>query len=62
MMILEAVLLIVVMYVLAGLAYYAYCVFISWSLLGFWKFDISETHIGICRYPRWLLFWLERIG
>lgn len=60
-MIIEAILFIVGFYLFAGLGMYVYSVVKSWELLGFWRFDINKTHVVLCRYPRWLLFWLEII-
>jgi hypothetical protein len=45
-------------YIAVGLAFYAYCVATSYVNLGFWDFNIGREHIGICLYPKWLLFWL----
>ena len=61
-MILEALLYIVGFYLFAGLSVYAYGALKSWEFTGNWNFNIKDGYIaGICKYPRWLLGWLEWI-
>ena len=60
-MILEALTLIIGFYLFAGVSMYVYSVIKSYEVLGFWDFSITRTHIGLCTYPRWVLFWLHWI-
>lgn len=46
------------LYLIAGLFMYAYCVVKSYEILGFWDFNIDAEHIGVCKYPKWLLYWV----
>lgn len=48
-------------YLLLGLVTYAYCVFVTYWFLGFLIFRIDDTYVGICKYPRWLMFWIHWI-
>lgn len=45
-------------YLLAGLSVYAYAVIKNKEYSGYWWYKMDEERIGICVYPKWLLFWL----
>ncbi|GIN66367.1 hypothetical protein J41TS2_17880 [Bacillus sonorensis] len=55
-------LLLIGSYLLLGLGTYAYCVFVTYWFLGFWVFGISDECVGICKYPKWLMFWIYWIA
>lgn len=57
-MIIEALLYIIGFYFFAGIVLYVYSVVKSWEVLGFWDFSITRDYIALCKYPKWLLFWL----
>lgn len=60
-MFLEFLSLVVGYYLFAGLCVYVYSVIKSYEVTGFWSFKINNGYIALCKYPRWLLFWLEWI-
>jgi hypothetical protein len=60
-MILEAVILIVGFYLFCCLGLYAQAVVKSFEFTGIWKFDVKDGYVGICKYPKWSLFWVEYI-
>lgn len=45
-------------YLVTGACVYAYAIYKSWEVLGFLDWHITKDHIGVCRYPKWLLGWL----
>lgn len=49
-------------YILAGVATYAYAVLKSYEILGFWVFKMEDGYIGICKYPHWLMGWMYWLG
>jgi len=51
-----------VLYVVAGLAYYLYLVVKTYTVVEFWSFKIDELHVGIYRYPRWLMAWMYHLA
>lgn len=58
-MILEAITLILGYYILCVLGIYIYAVVKSWEITGVWRFDIKDGYVGICKYPRFTLYWIE---
>lgn len=61
-MILEALLIFGGLYIAFGLSLYVYAVVKAFEMLGMWNFSITKEAIGgVCKYPYWTLFWLERI-
>jgi hypothetical protein len=50
---------ILMLYVVAGVVGYLYTVFKNFEVTGLWCFKIESEHIGICRYPKWLLGWVH---
>lgn len=60
-MLLEALALIGGYYLFVGLCTYAYAVLKTWEFTGAWKFNIKDGYIGVCKYPRYLLGWVEWI-
>lgn len=59
-MILEAILILGGLYIALGLSLYAYAVVKTYEILGVWNFNITKESIGVCKYPYWTLFWLEK--
>ncbi|AYP68212.1 hypothetical protein PQE75_gp080 [Bacillus phage vB_BcoS-136] len=53
--------LIFTFYILTGLGMYVYSVIKSWEFTGNWYFDIEDGQVGICKIPKWIIFWLEWI-
>lgn len=61
-MFLEFLTLLIGYYLFAGVATYVFAVAKSHEITGFWNLKIDKKYIaGICPYPYWMLFWLERI-
>lgn len=46
-------------YFFCGISLYTYSVIKTKEYLGFWTFNIDKEYVGIMKYPRWTLFWLE---
>ena len=55
-MILEILSLLAIGYICLGLGYYVTAVAKTRELTGVWK------SIGVCEYPYWTLFWLEKVA
>lgn len=60
MIILEAIVFLLAMYILMGLCAYAYLVVKTYEIIDTWNFGISNGYVGIFKYPKWMLFWLEK--
>lgn len=60
-MLLEFILWLVILYFVIGIGLYFYAVFKTFEFTGIWNWKITRCYIGICKYPYWLLFWLEKI-
>lgn len=61
-MIIEIALYFIAYYIFIGISYYSYGVLKAWEFTGVWRFFIKDgTIAGICKYPKWTLFWLEWI-
>lgn len=60
-MLLEAILLIGGYYLFCCLCFYAHGVVKTYEYTGAWNFKVKDGHIGICKYPKWSLFWVESI-
>jgi hypothetical protein len=60
-MILEFIGYVLGFYIFAGLSTCLYAFVKSFESLGHWDFSITRTHVALCPYPRWLLFWLHWI-
>ena len=58
-MILELLFLLIGWYLFCGVTLYGYAVVKTHEITGRWFFRIHKGYIGVCRYPRWLLIWLE---
>lgn len=48
----------IAIYLLSGLGMYVYAVYKSYELSGIWYFNITKTHVSLCKYPKWMLYWL----
>ncbi len=60
-MLLEAILIILGFYIFSGISIYVYCVIKTYEQIGVWSFEITDNFVGICKYPKWVLFWMEWI-
>lgn len=60
MILLEALIIFGGMYLALGLSLYVYAVVKTYEILGAWNFNITKESIGVCKYPYWTLFWLEK--
>lgn len=60
-MVLEAITLITLYYLFCSLSIYTYAVVKSWEFTNVWSFNVKDGYIGICKYPRWSLYWVEWI-
>jgi hypothetical protein len=49
------------LYLLLGIGYYAYAVLKSYETTGCWAFKLKDGYVGLCKYPRGLLCWMELI-
>ena len=61
-MILEILSLLAIGYICLGLGYYVTAVAKTRELTGVWTFKITRKSIGVCEYPYWTLFWLEKVA
>ena len=60
MIIVEAIVFLLLLYALMGLSAYTYLVIKTYEIIGAWHFVINDEHVGIFKYPKWMLFWLEK--
>ena len=61
MLLLEALLIFGGFYLVLGLGIYIQAIVTTYDVLGTWNFSITKETIGVCKYPYWTLFWLEKI-
>ena len=61
MIMVEAILFLLLMYILMGLCAYTYLVIKTYEFVGVWTFEFKDGHVGIFKYPKWMLFWLEKL-
>lgn len=60
-MFLEAIILIGGFYLFCCVSLYAYGVVKTFEYTGIWNFNVKDRCVGICKYPKWSLFWVEFI-
>lgn len=58
-MLIEAITFAIVYYLFCSLGYYGYAVIKSWEYTNVWRFKLEDGYIGICKYPKWALCWVE---
>jgi hypothetical protein len=58
---LSLILGLLVLYLSLGASLYLYAIVQNYEILGFWVFDIYKGYIGVCKYPKWILGWLEHV-
>ena len=61
-MIAEVLFSLMMIYITAGFSVYLYAAIQNYQMVEKWVFKIERTHIGIVKYPKWLLWWMYRIG
>ena len=60
MIVIEAIVFLLGMYIAMGLCAYAYLVVKTYEMVGTWDFRFNNGFVGIFKYPEWMLFWLEK--
>lgn len=58
-MFLEFVTLLVGYYLFVSSFMYMYSVVKSWEITNYWSFKPDKGYIGVVKYPRKFLFWIE---
>ncbi len=61
MIFLEGLIYIVLFYLFGCLAMYINAVVKTLDILGFWVFSIENSVVGICKCPKFMMFWMEWI-
>lgn len=57
----ELLFVLVSLYLASGVAFYLYIVIRNYEFTEIWDFKIGVYYIGICPYPKWLLWWLRKL-
>lgn len=61
MIIFEAFMFFLLLYMAMGLCAYVYLAIKTYEFTGVWNFKIENGYVGIFKYPKWMFIWLEKL-
>lgn len=60
-LLIEGIAFLTVMYVMTGISMYLYCIVLNKQYVGQYIWRMDEKHVGICKYPKWAMFWIYKL-